>query len=180
MSLRVSGGGEARVSSNRIRIRRMRSGDACAYLQVQRAAVRWIAAKDYPPAVIEQWAPLPITEGAIAEVRANRENEIRLLAEIDDEIVGMGAIIPARNELRACYVAPQAAGRGVGSAIVRQIERIARQHGLTWLELDASVTSEKFYAGLGYEVRWRGEHILNSDQSMACVKMRKGFSPRSP
>lgn len=160
-----------------IRIRRMRDKDARAYLEVQRAAVREIAAKDYPPAVIEQWAPLPITDEAIAEVRANRENEIRLLAEIGDEIVGMGAIILARNELRACYVAPDAVRKGVGSAVVKEIERIARKHGLTRLELDASVTSERFYAALGYEVRGRGEHMLSSSQRMACVKMRKNLRP---
>jgi putative acetyltransferase len=156
-----------------ISIRRMRNSDARAYLQVQRAAVRGIAAKDYPPAVIEQWAPLPITDEAIAEVRTNRDNEIRVLAEINDEIVGMGSIIPTKNELRACYVAPAAARKGVGSAIVREIERIARKHDLTWLELDASITSERFYATLGYEVRQRGQHMLRSGQRMACVTMRK-------
>ncbi len=89
----------------------------------------------------------------------------------------MGSIIPAKNELRACYVAPGAARQGVGSALIREIERMALEHGLTWLELDASVTSEPFYAALGYEAHGRGEHMLSSGQRMACVKMRKDFSP---
>lgn len=160
-----------------IDIRHMGDKDARSFLEVQRAAVRGIAARDYPPAVIEHWAPLPITEEAIAEVRANPENEIRILAEINSEIVGMGSIVPARNELRACYVAPGAARRGVGSALIREIERIAREHGLTWLDLDVSMTSEPFYAALGYEALERGEHILGSGQRMACVKMRKELSP---
>lgn len=155
----------------------MRSEDARAFLQIHRAAVREIAAKDYPPTVIEHWAPLPITDKAIADVRANRENEIRVVAEIDGEIVGMGAIVLAKNELRACYVAPGAARKGIGSALVREIEGIAQKHALGWLELDASVTSELFYTGLGYKVRGRGEHILGSGQRMACVKMRKDFPP---
>ncbi|WP_119271633.1 GNAT family N-acetyltransferase [Taklimakanibacter deserti] len=102
---------------------------------------------------------------------------MRVLAEIGGEIVGMGSIIPAKNELRACYVAPGAARQGVGSALIREIERMALEHGLTWLELDASVTSEPFYAALGYEAHGRGEHMLSSGQRMACVKMRKDFSP---
>ena len=41
---------------------------------------------------------------------------------------------------------------GVGTAIVREIERIARDHGLTHLNLESSVNAELFYATLGYEV----------------------------
>lgn len=175
--MRREAGSAAEISSSPIHVRQMRSEDAHAYLHVHRAAVRKIAAKDYSPSVIEQWAPLPITAKAIEEVRTNRESEIRILAEIKGEIVGMAAIILAKNELRACYVAPDAARKGVGSALVHEIEQIAQKHGLTWLELDASVTSEPFYTALGYKVRRHGEHLLGSGQRMACVKMRKYFSP---
>jgi putative acetyltransferase len=108
------------------------------------------------------------------------KKEIRLLAEINGEIVGLGAIVLAKNELRACYVVPSAARKGVGSALVREVERIALEHGLRWLELDASITSEPFYKALGYEVQERGEHVLGSGQRMACVKMGKHLSPHPP
>jgi putative acetyltransferase len=159
-----------------IDLRPMRSEDARAFLEIHHAAVRGIAAKDYPLAVTEHWASLPITDKTVEHIRANSENEVRLLAEINGEIVGMGAIVLANNELRACYVAPGAVRKGVGSAFVREIERIALAHGLTWLELDASVTSEPFYTALGYEVRERGEHVLGSGHRMACVKMQKHLS----
>jgi putative acetyltransferase len=88
----------------------------------------------------------------------------------------VGAVVPGKAELRACYVAPGAARRGVGSALVCEIERIAREHDLTFLELDSSVTAEPFYAALAYEVRGRGKHVLGSGQPMACVRMRKDLS----
>ena len=78
-----------------IKIREMLNDDALAFLQVHHAAVRGIAAKDYPP-------------------------------EIDGRIVGIGALVLAKSELRACYVAPQTARRGVGSALMHELERIAR------------------------------------------------------
>ena len=84
----------------------MRNNDARAYLQVQRAAVRGIAAKDYPPAVIEQWAPLPITDEAIAEVRTNRDNEIRVLAEINGEIGGDGLDHPNQERVARLLCRP--------------------------------------------------------------------------
>jgi hypothetical protein len=45
--------------------------------------VRGTAVVDYPLTVIEAWAPMPVTEKAAEQVRATRENEYRLIAEID-------------------------------------------------------------------------------------------------
>jgi hypothetical protein len=63
--------------------------------------------------------------------------------------------------------------RGAFLFQVREIEQIARAHGLAHLLLDASLTSELFYLSLGYEVRERGEHVLRAGLKMACVKMEK-------
>ena len=76
-------------------------------------------------------------------------------------------------ELRACYVAPEAGRKGVGTALVIGIEQAAREHGLRFLERDSSLTAELFYRRNGYEVTGRGEHVLPNGQRMACVKMRK-------
>jgi putative acetyltransferase len=161
------------MKDRKIVVREMRSTDARAFLEVHHAAVRGTAVVDYPLAVIEAWAPSRVTEEAAEQVRANRENEYRLIAEIDGQVVGIGALVFESSELRACYVAPVAGRRGVGSALVREIERAARERGLSVLELDCSITAEAFYRKQGYEVRGRGEHILGNGQRMACVKMRK-------
>ncbi|MET0216212.1 MAG: GNAT family N-acetyltransferase, partial [Vicinamibacterales bacterium] len=68
---------------------------------------------------------------------------------------------------------PDAARRGVGSALVAEIERTARHHRLTHLELLSSLTAEPFYRALGYEVEDRVEHVLGSGGRMPAVKMRK-------
>jgi GNAT superfamily N-acetyltransferase len=154
-------------------VREMRPEDARAFLEVHHAAVRGIAAKDYPPAVIEAWAPMPVTKDAIGLVRANSDREFRLIAEIGGRVVGIGAAVFENLELRACYVAPAASRKGVGSALVKEIERAAREQRVPRLDLDSSVTAECFYRTVGYEVVERGEHFLGNGQRMACVKMRK-------
>ena len=161
-----------------VSVRRMRPEDARIFLEVHHAAVRGIAARDYPPAVIEDWAPLPITDGAIERFLANPEKEIRLVAEIEGEIVGIGVLVVEESESRACYVLPSAGRKGVGSAIVREIEGIARENGIVSVHLVASVNSEPFYKALGYEVQGRGEHALQSGRRMACVRMRKVLRSR--
>jgi putative acetyltransferase len=169
----------ADVKDLQIGVREMRSADARAFLEVHHAAVRGTAVVDYPLAVIEAWAPMPVTEKAAEQVRANPDNEYRLVAEIDGQVVGVGALVFESCELRACYVMPAAARRGVGSALVHEIERAACERGLSTLELDSSITAEAFYRKQGYEARERSEHILHNGQRMACVKMRKSLLRKS-
>jgi len=154
-------------------VRGLRPSETRTFLGIHHAAIRVTAAADYPAEVIEAWAPLPITDDLVERVLTNAGNEIRLAAVSSDEIVGIGVVIPRRQELRACYVSPKAARTGVGTAIVEEIERIARAHQVPFLELDSSLTTEMFYLRLGYRVLERGQHLLGSRVPMACVKMRK-------
>ncbi len=153
----------------------MRDDDARAFLEIHHCAVRGLAADDYPPEVIEAWAPLPISAGHLDFVRSNADLEYRLVAEADGEIIGIGSMVARIHELRACYVAPSASRRGVGSAILREIERAARDQGVSMLEADSSLTARQFYRANGYEECGRGEHVLNNGVRMACVKIRKGL-----
>jgi len=146
--------------------------DLRAFIDIHHRSVHGLASGHYPPEVLEAWAP-PMTEGEWQRFEANTDGEIRLLAELDGKAVGIGALVVADAELRACYVVPEAARKGVGSALVAEIERLARAHGLLQLSLQASVNAEPFYAAHGYEVAERGEHVLRNGRRMAAVQMTK-------
>lgn len=156
-----------------ILIRAMKDADARAFWDVHHAAVRGIAAADYPDEIIADWAPLPITERHVVGLLAQAGNEVRVIAERDGSIVGIGCLVPKTAEIRACYVTPEAARMGVGTAVVRELESIARGQGLATLTLNSSVTAEPFYAALGYGVVGRANHALPTGRRMACVKMTK-------
>jgi putative acetyltransferase len=106
--------------------------------KVHHAAIRGLASKDYSSEVIETRAPMPITPQHVEGVQSNLEGEYRLVAEIDGRLVGISSIVAQKNELRACYVLPSASRRGVGSALLRKIERAAREQGSTYLEAKSS------------------------------------------
>jgi putative acetyltransferase len=133
-----------------------------------------LASGHYGADVIEAWAR-PFNADDLRELERNEDGEIRLIAELDGAAVGIGALVAADSELRACYVVPEAARMGIGSAIVREIERIAKAEGLTKLTLQASVNAEPFYAALGYQIVERGDHVLRGGQRMAAVKMIKSL-----
>jgi len=150
----------------------MQAAEARRFLEIHDESVRGLAANDYPQNVIEAWAA-PIMEERLQRFVQNRDGEIRLIAELDGEPVGIGALVVANSELRAGYVLPNAARRGIGNAIVAEIERIALAHGLRELHLESSVNAVRFYAALGYRVEKRGELRIAPDVAMAAVTMRK-------
>lgn len=154
-----------------VTVRPLRDGESRLFLTLHGRAIRGLAAAHYSPAVIDAWV-VPLTDERLRDFDQNRDEEIRLIAELDGEPVGLGALVVAHAELRACYVVPEAARRGVGRAIVREIERLAREHGLAHLELLASLNAEPFYAALGYESEGRTELMMRSEP-MAAVRMRK-------
>jgi putative acetyltransferase len=154
-------------------VRTMQPVEARRFLEVHHASVRGLAANDYRTEVIDDWAATFVDDRAVERFLLNPDAEIRLVAELEDKIVGIGAVVFANNELRACYVIPDAARQGVGSALVRAIERLARDHGLSHLQLDASINAEPFYLSRGYIAISRSEHIRRSGIRMACIKMTK-------
>jgi putative acetyltransferase len=157
-----------------IAVRPLGSDEGRIYLEIVNSAIRGLAASHYPPDAIDGWL-VPITDETLGDLMLNADHEIRLVAELDGKAVGIGALILERSELRAVYVSPQVARRGFGSALVREIERIARENGLTGLELAASRNAEPFYAAHGYEVRERSEVVLRNGHRMAAVWMTKNL-----
>lgn len=156
----------------------MRPDDGRVFLEIHSRAIRGLAAQHYPDAVIAAWA-LPVVDENVKRLLSNPEGEIRLIAELDGEPVGLGSLVLADSELRACYVVPEASRLGVGSALVGEIERLAREHGVAEISLTASVNAEPFYLALGYEAVEHTEHRLRSGPRMAAVKMRKRLLPNS-
>lgn len=150
----------------------MRPDEARTFLEIHARSIRGLAANHYSPEVIDGWAA-QITDESIQRFLKNSDSEIRLLGELNGEVVGLGALVVQKNELRACYVIPEVARRGVGTALVTEIERIAKARGLTRLDLESSINAEPFYAALGYTVVGRGEHVFRSGIRMAAARMRK-------
>ena len=153
-------------------VRPMRADEGHTFLDIHTRSIRGLASSHYTADVIDAWV-VPATEENVLNLLKNPDDEVRLIAELDGEPVGLGVLVVRTSELRGCYVVPEAAREGAGSALVKEIERIARANGLTELDLHASINAELFYQRLGYSVVERGEHVLRSGQRMAAVTMQK-------
>jgi putative acetyltransferase len=160
---------------SQITVRIARIEDARGILEAHYSAVHETAARDYSIEIRRAWAT-PVTPERIDQyLKHALPNETTLVADVDERIVGFGAIVESNNELRAVYVCAEFGGQGVGSAVLRELERIAKARGCRELHMDSSLTGAPFYLHHGYEETGRGVHTLSSGGKMACVRMRKAL-----
>src|SRR5579859_5863795 len=113
----------------KVNIRFARNEDARGILEAHYSAVHRTASKDYSPEICNEWST-PVTQERITQYLNNSlPHETTLVAEVDGEIAGFGAIVESENELRAVYVAAEFGRCGVGSALLSELERIAKARG---------------------------------------------------
>jgi len=157
----------------RIKIRPAASADAQGILESHYSAVHETARRDYPDEILDAWST-PVTP---ERIRAYLENalprETTVVAEVEGRVVGFGSIVESSNELRAVYISDTFRRKGVGSALLQELENLAKERGCKELTLDSSLTAERFYLQHGYTEMGRGDHKLSSGHQMACVRMRK-------
>lgn len=88
------------------------------------------------------------------------------------------ALNPARDaaKIRAFFVHPDAARRGLATRLLEACEAAAAAAGFTRLELGATLTGVAFYARHGFVAGERMEAPLGGGESLGIVRMNKTMS----
>lgn len=158
-------------------------------LLIDRSA-RQLCAADYDPAQIEA-----ALQGAFGVDTQLIEDGTYFVAEDGGTIVGCGGwskratafggdqhtardatLLDPRTQaakIRAFFVAPSHARRGIGKAILARCESAARAQGFTQVELVATLTGVALYAAQGYTGDAPIEVTLPGDVRIDFVPMRK-------
>ncbi|MDQ7983923.1 GNAT family N-acetyltransferase [Pseudomonas sp. G34] len=127
-------------------IRRALDSEAEAISGLVVQTLRLSNARDYPPAVIDRVAA-NFDAAAVRELMATRE----VFVALDGARVVATASL-AGDVLRSVFVLPEMQGRGLGKALMKHVEGVARAAGVGQLRVPASLTAVPFYTALGYAV----------------------------
>jgi GNAT superfamily N-acetyltransferase len=87
------------------------------------------------------------------------------------------ALDPLRDSarIRAFFVAPEQARRGIGRALLERCEREARARGFRSAQLAATLTGERLYRELGYAALRRFTYALDGELSLDFIDMQKSL-----
>jgi GNAT superfamily N-acetyltransferase len=189
------------VKATKIHLRKATPADAPRLREVIEASVRGLHADDYSPAQMEGALQSVygvdsqlIADGTYLVVEVLDSNQD---SETNPEIVGCGGwskrktlyggdqfsaredslLDPASDaaRIRAFFVHPNWARRGIGSMILEACENAATRAGFTRLEMGATLSGVAFYQAKGYAALENLEAPLGNGEALAIVRMAKKF-----
>lgn len=139
-------------------IRLAENQDADAISRVITAALRQTNARDYPAEVIAR-VEQNFTAQAILSLMLKREVYV---AAFERAVVATASLDGA--VIRTVFVDPLHQRSGIGRQLMAVIESSARSAGLTELRVPSSITAQRFYASLGFDVEreefYEGERTI--------------------
>ena len=142
--------------------------DAEATLRVFLRAVRVTASKDYSPEQIAAWGSDDISLDVWAVKRLQTDT---VVAVEGDEVLGFSDV-DDRGYVDMMFVDPTVTRRGVASALLDHVTRMAREHGAVELTTYASLTARPFFEKHGFVVVEERQPVLRG-VSLTNFSMRK-------
>ena len=153
-------------------IRTATSADPVSLSAVQASSIRSLCRSHYDATQLEPWVARRTPE-LFERVLEHQELHV---AEEDGRIVGYGQVDLESGQIVAVYVIPEAAGHGVGSALLAHLEDQARMHGWPRVHLTTTLNALPFFEKHGYERVGPFDYEVATDVILPCVNMRKAFA----
>jgi len=139
-------------------------------LRMTRGSITQLAQDDYSPGQIDAWVESFSDEAAFA---ARLAAGLTLVATIDGFPAGY-AMLKGKDEIDLLYVAPGLVRRGVASALLEALEKLAAARGATQLSAKASDVARPFFSARGYEPQSRNT-VPIGDEWLGHTVMMKSF-----
>jgi GNAT superfamily N-acetyltransferase len=184
------------------RIHTATMGDVDALLELVDLSVRGLQANDYSPTQID--ASIGSAFGVDRQLIADQTYFVATPLADPEQIVACGGwsyrgalcgsdamtvthggtartnatLDPAKDfaKIRAIFVHPEWARRGLGTMILSHCEKAAQAAGFTRLEMGSTLTGKPLYALKGYIERERTQVPLPNGESLEIVVMQKVFA----
>jgi putative acetyltransferase len=149
-------------------VRRAKQEDKKSIWHVHIRAIEEVCKSHYSKEEIQAWTEVlkpsryeePIRKGPF------------YVAVEGESIIAFGNLNRESAEIEALYVDPDHVGRGVGIKILKTLENVALDSGLTILRLTSSLNAVKFYQMAGYKPEKQKRWLLPFEL-VICVPMVK-------
>lgn len=131
-----------------MKLRRYDPRDLQEIYQLFYDTVHTVNRADYAPDQLDAWAPAQMD---LSRWEKSLGENTAWVAVEDGKIVGFSDLALG-GYLDRLYVHKDYGRRGIASALVRELERIAAAQGCPSIRTEASITAKPFFLGRGYQV----------------------------
>jgi putative acetyltransferase len=152
----------------KIGLRPFLPADAPLLREIFRDSIEELTSDDYSAAQQDAWASTADDLGAFG---AKLSGHLTLVATLEGAPVGF-ASLEGKDKIDMLYVHPAAGGRGVGTALVDALEKLAGSRGVAKLIVDASDSARSFFEKRGYVAQQRNS-ISIGDEWLANTTLHK-------
>jgi len=109
--------------------------------------VHSVNARDYTPEQLDAWAPAEPDRDSWTRL----DQQICFVVECQKALVGFIGLTPD-GLIDFLFVHKDFQGKGIASALLKQVERLARKRGITFLSTESSITARHFFEKNGFSV----------------------------
>lgn len=168
-----------------VEVRDARPEDRRAVRDVHVASVQGLGGEAYGEQVVNAWTGDENRDPSAYRVDGEDVEFIVAVdgaAENEEPVVGFGELrlgepdeydVEADAEIRAMYVAPDRAGEGVGTALLRELEARGRERDVATVVLTASLNAVPFYEHHGFDRLREKTHEFGGEAEGLVVEMQK-------
>jgi ribosomal protein S18 acetylase RimI-like enzyme len=90
--------------------------------------------------------------------------------------LGVAVYLINEQNIKSLYVDPKHSGQGIGSRLLKHIERFANRTEAKKLNLKASLNSIAFYKSMGFDAVKEAKQILSNGTTMDAMFIEKAIN----
>jgi len=156
-------------------IRRADIADAENIHKAHMRSIQEVCAKDYSAEEIKAWGQREFNP--IHRINNIENDYVWVVSSDDGEIYGYGHFKINKSAdgisgyVHGLYFCPECIGLGLGKELMQEIFLIAKKSGLKEIQLDATLTSFKFYQKMGFKISAPERKIMINDVGVRSVPM---------
>ena len=156
-------------------IRQYKYDDARTLADIYYNTIHVINTRDYSKKQLDAWAPSSYLELEGWQKKWTKLSPI--VASLKDEVVGFAEFEP-NGHIDCFYVHHEFQSCGVGSALMNEIEKIAKQNMTSRIYAEVSITAKAFFERKGFKIVKEQTVVIN-DVELINFVMEKSSSKKS-
>ena len=108
--------------------------------------------------------------------QALKEKVVLVAYDSQQDLLGLGILDIENSEISAIYINPDAAGKGIGTKLLNELEMTAKKSKFFRITVHSTLNAKSFYMNHGYIDQELTLHRLLNGTKLECVRMVKDLS----